>query len=239
MPRMSLWFALVALLSALVGGGVVLAAGTLMPTRVAGGDHVRDYLLEHPEVIPEAMQRLQERETGKQVAAHRATILTPFPGAEAGNPKGDVTVAVYMDYACGYCRASLPNIERLIATDKRVRIIYRELPILSADSRTAASWALAAARQGRFKRFHDALFAAGQVNAESIARAAAAAGLDRARAAADARDPAIAAEIERNLTTAGRLGMSGTPSWVIGNRILAGAQPYDALADAVRAARGG
>ncbi|MGK6318521.1 DsbA family protein [Sphingomonas sp. DT-204] len=218
-----------------VGGAAVLAIQTLRPAPATGD--VRGYLLAHPEVIPEAMNALRDRESAKAVAANRGAIVDPFPGAVGGNPNGDVTVVAFMDYACGYCRASLPALAELVKTDPGVRIVYRELPILSPDSRTAAEWSLAAAEQGKFMPFHEALYAAGHVNQASIAAAAAIAGLDRTRASAVARSQPVAAEIAKNLKTAGELGVTGTPSWVIGDRFASGAIGYDALAEAVKAAR--
>lgn len=221
------------LLAGVLGGA---AAFGLQALRPAPGD-VRAFLLANPEVIPEAMARLQERETGKLVAANRAAVLEPWPGMIAGNPKGDVTVAIYMDYACGYCRASLPEIDRLVAADPDIRLVYHELPILSADSRTAAAWALAAAQQGKFLSFHTAMFASGRPSEATIAAAAAKAGLDIPRARAAAASPAVAARLDLNLRTAGALGMTGTPAWVIGDRVISGAIGEDQLAEAVKAAR--
>lgn len=229
-----LWMLALLLLAAGALGGA--AAFGLQMLRPAAGD-VRGYLLAHPEVIPEAMTRLQERETGKLVAQHRAAIHDPWPGMVAGNPQGDVTVVTYMDYACGYCRASLPEIERLIASDKGVRMVYRELPILSAESRTAAAWALAAGQQGKFLAFHNALFAAGRPNDATIAEAAAKAGLDIAAARAVVGSPQVAAELDRNLRTAGAIGITGTPAWVIGDRVISGAIGEDQLREAVKVAR--
>lgn len=228
------WLLAVLLLAAgAIGGVVALGVQRLQP---AAGD-VRTYLLAHPEVIPEAMQRLQDRESGKAVAANRAAIVDPFPGATGGNPQGDVTLVAYMDYACTYCRASLPDIAKLVAADPKLRIVYRELPILSAESRAAAQWALAAAEQGKYLPFHEALYAAGRPNEAAIAHAAAAAGLDIARARRVAASGPVTAEIGKNLQTAGTLGMTGTPAWVIGDRILSGAIGEAAMVDAVKAAR--
>ncbi|MES2337724.1 MAG: DsbA family protein [Pseudomonadota bacterium] len=225
--------AMLLLLAGLLGGGAAVGVQALIQRP---GD-VRAYLLAHPEVIPEAIQKLQERETGKLVAANRSAVFDAAPGMVAGNPKGDVSVAIFMDYACGYCRASLPEIDRLVASDPGVRLVYHELPILSAESRTAAAWAMAAAQQGRFLPFHTALFASGRPNAATIAAAAAKAGLDMPRARDAAASPQVAAQLDANLKTAGALGMTGTPAWVIGDRVISGAIGQDALADAVKAAR--
>lgn len=227
--------ALLLLAAGAVGGAIVLAAQALRPAAAAGD--VRGYLLTHPEVIPEALQVLQDRETGKLVAANRSALTDPFPGAVGGNPKGGTTIVTYMDYACGYCRASLPELAKLVGEDGDIRVVYRELPILSADSRTAAQWALAAAEQGRYMPFHTALFDAGRPTEATIARAAAAAGLDMARARAAITSAPVAGELARNLDMARALGMSGTPAWVVGDRILSGAVGHNALQKAVAAAR--
>lgn len=223
--------------AALAGAGGAIVAQRATNDQAATETMVRDYILANPEILPEAMRRLQAKESGKAVAANRSAIVDPFPGAIAGNPNGDVSVVAYLDYACGFCRASLPAITGLIASDPNVRIVYRELPILSPASRTAAEWALAAALQNRFKPFHDALYASGRVDDASIAQAAATAGLDIAAARAAIASPPVVAEIERNLKTAGTLGFTGTPSWVVGDQVLSGAQTLPALQTAVAEAR--
>lgn len=229
--------------SGAVGAAAVLGLQALASDGVGGPDEarigavVREYVLENPEILPEAMKRLQERETGKAVAGSQPVIFEPYAGAWEGNPQGDVTLSVWMDYACGYCRASLPAIERLVANDPKLRIVYRELPVLSEVSRLAARWGLAAAEQNKFKPFHTALYAGGQLSEASIAAAAAAAGLDQAKARAAITTPQVEGEIARNLDTAGKLGVTGTPSWVVGDRVISGMVPYEVLAQAVAAAR--
>lgn len=232
------------LLVALVLIGVVFGAGgTWLAERVAPGDlsgadqarlgrAVREYVLANPEIVREAMQRLRDRETARLLTGVRGEVETPVGNAWAGNPKGDVTVVEYFDYNCGYCRAILPTIDRLIADDPNVRVVYRELPVLAESSRAAAQASLKAAAQGKFARFHQALYAAGPVSDATIAAAAKAAGVDLSRAAPDAD-----AELSRNLSIASRLGMGGTPSWVVGDRVLSGALPLDQLKEAVAAAR--
>ncbi len=228
---------LVALLGAVIGAGAMLGVDRLASPR--GPDQARiervvhDYVLAHPEIIPEAMQRLQDSESGKTVAANSAAITTPFGSAWAGNAKGDVTVVEYYDYNCGYCRASLPMVASLLQRDHNIRLVYRDLPILSDESRVAARASLAAAAQGKFQAFHDALYAAGPLSDATIAAAASGAGVDLK--AADTKR--LDAEIARNLDTAAKLGMSGTPSWVIGNRVLSGALPIEELEKAIAAAR--
>lgn len=227
----SLTLALVAMAGGLVGGATVYTLGQ----RTGGGDGVRQYLLAHPEILPEAMAKLQEREAGKSVAANRAAITTPFGSAQAGNPKGDVTLVEYYDYNCGYCRASLPAIRQLVANDPQLRVVFRELPILAPTSRDAARVSLAAAAQGKFTAFHDALYGGGRVTADSIAAAAAKAGVDTGQLAA--LTPRIDAEIAHNMEIAAKLGFTGTPSWVVGDQVLSGALPVEDLERAIAAAR--
>ena len=230
---MSRWLLpLVALAGGLVGAGAIWALD-----RERDGMMVREYLLANPEVIPEAMEKLQAREAGRSVLANRAAIETPFPGAVAGNPRGDVTLVEFYDYNCGYCRASLPVIRDLIARDPNLRVVFRELPILAPSSRTAARASLAAAAQGKFNAFHDALFRGGRVTDASIAAAARTAGVDLTRLPALA--PRIDAELNRTFDTAGKLGIGGVPGWVIGDRVLSGALSADDLARAIAEARRG
>lgn len=227
---------LLAFLLAAIAGAAIFAA--LRPA--SGGVDaaaVRAALLENPEIIPEAMQRLRDKETGKVIASQRASIVTPFGNAWKGAADPQVTVVAYMDYACGFCRQSLPMIDKLIASDTGVRVVFRELPVLSAESRVAAEYSLAAAEQGKFATFHDTLFAAGQLSQASIDAAIDRAGLDRARAKAFIATPAAEQEISRNLQTAGQLGVTGTPSWVVGDRVLSGAVTLQAMKEAVAAAR--
>ncbi|MFC3582016.1 DsbA family protein [Sphingomonas hylomeconis] len=229
------------LVATLLGGIILWAAQRAAPNALQGADKarieatVRDYVLAHPEIIPEAMRLLQQRETGKSIAANRAQILEPFGDAWIGNPKGDVTLVEYFDYNCGYCRSSLPVIAELVRRDPNVRVVFKEFPILSEQSVTAARLSLAAAAQGKFKPFHDALYAAGPVSEQTMQQAAKTAGLDLAKAAA--MTPKAEAEIAANRRVAQTLGLTGTPSWVIGTKVVSAALPLEELEKAVKEAR--
>lgn len=231
----------IAVAGAAIGGLAVwgydrqAAPGGMARAQVEGIVH--DYVLAHGELLPQAMQKLQERESGTAVAANRPAIVTPFGSAWTGNPKGDVTLVEYFDYNCGYCRASLPTIAKLVAADPNLRVVFRDLPILSPQSRTAARASLAAAQQGKFGAFHDALYAAGPVSDATIAGASATAGVDTGGAAGFAAT--ADAEIGKNMETAAKLGVTGTPAWVVGDRVLSGALPLEELQKAIAAARAG
>ena len=199
---------------------------------------VHDYVLAHPEILPEAMANLRKREDAKQLAGIAADLKRPFPGAVLGNPQGKVTLVEFSDFACSYCRQSEAEVAALIAANPDLKVVIRQLPILSPASAEAARMGLAAARQGRYAAFHHAMYAAGRPDAASIAGAARAAGLDMARAQQDIADPALAAEIDQNVDFARKLGFQGTPSWVIGEEIHAGAVGGAVLAAAISKARG-
>ena len=199
---------------------------------------VRDYILTHPDIITEAVDVLQKRDAQSRLADVRGTIDTPFPGAVAGNPDGGRVLVEFFDYACGFCRASVPDLERLIAADKNVKVVFRELPILGAGSQKAARMALAAARQGKYKAFHDAMYAAGKPTDQAIAAAARTAGLDVNAARSFAQSDAATQELQKNFELARSVGFSGTPTWVTGDTILEGAVGYDKLKEAVDGAAG-
>jgi len=202
-----------------------------------GGRATRDYLYAHPEVLPEAINRYQARQQQAQLAPVRDQLETPFPGAVLGNPNGKVTLVEFSDYACTYCRQSVADVHKLIAANPDLRVVIREYPILRPESVDAARMGLAAAQQGKFAAYHDAMYALGPPSAETIARAAKQAGVDIAAA-----DKAIASGIydsflKSNIALAGRIGVDGTPGWVIGDRVIAGAVGLDALGEAVKEAR--
>lgn len=224
-----------------LGGLGIVAIGALgwFGGRPAVEHIVHDYILEHPEILPQAMENLQKREASAQLAGVRQSVETPFPGAVLGNPQGTRTLVEFSDFACGYCRQSLPDVKQLIARNPDLRIIVRELPVISPHSPDAAKMALAAAEQGKYEAFHDAMYAAGQVDPETIDAVAQKVGLDMARARRVAASPTVEEEIKRNLAMANRLGFTGTPSWIAGDNLISGAVGMDRLAEAIGPAKTG
>jgi protein-disulfide isomerase len=213
--------------------GVLIGAGAMA---LANGYLVRSYLLSHPEVLPEAMQRLRDRESAKFVDAYRRQLETPFAGAWAGARDGDVVLVEFFDYACPYCRKTNADVARLAAEDPKLKLVWREWPVLGPDSQNAAEVSLAAAQKGRFKPYHDALFSLGRPSAETIRAAQQAAGISDADVAA-VRGARSNAELAQNYELARGLGATGTPTFVIGDRVLQGAVGYEALKQAVKDAR--
>lgn len=223
---------------AAIGGGVVgavLTGGLLvaLAPRIVGEKLVREAIVAHPDILVEASDALRDQQYAPTLAAQRNAIETPFFSSWKGSARPDVTMAYYYDYACGYCRKSNPDIDRLLAEDKGLRIVFRELPILGPGSLAASRVALAASKAGKFALFHDTLNAAGNPTPETIARAAAAAGVSpQPQDAADQE-----AELKRNFQVAGQLGATGTPLFVVGNRVMNSAVGYETLKNAVRDAR--
>jgi protein-disulfide isomerase len=220
------------------GWKTALAAG-LLGAGVGGGavayvsrESVRDYLLENPEILPEAMDRLRQREAAKMISANRAALETPFAGAWAGASDGDVVLVEFFDYACGFCRKSNADVDRLLREDPKLKVVWREWPVLGPDSETAARASLAAAQAGRFKPFFDTLFASGRPTPEALARARSGLGL-----AADLPAEVADGELTKNFQLARGLEATGTPTFIVGDQILQGAVGYEALRDAIKEAR--
>ena len=162
---------------------------------------VRQGLLADPKILSDAVDALRDAQYAPILAANRAALETPFASSWRGAAKPEVTLVEFFDYACPYCKASNPHVDRLVQEDKGLRVVYRELPILGPDSVTAARLSLEASKLGRFGKFHDSLWAAGRPAPDTNAAAAKAAGIapqprddpaDRGRAQAQfpARRPA-------------------------------------------------
>ena len=226
------------LLGAAIGGGV---AGSVLTTALLflaapqwlGPRIVRAGLISEPQILEEGSDALRDQRAAKALTPIRAALEVPFYSSWEGAVRPDVTMTYFFDYACGYCRKSNPDIERLLKEDKGLRVVYRELPILGPDSVAAARVSLAASKAGRFGRYHDTLYDAGRPSPETVAIAGNAAQIKPEQA----RDPAIEAELQKNMQLAGQLGATGTPLFVIGDRVINAAVGYEKLKEAVAAAR--
>jgi protein-disulfide isomerase len=210
-------------------------------------ERVRTYLVDHPEVIVEAMNRLEARQ-GQQDAAEAQAVLKSHTDEAfrdpdspvGGNPGGDVTLVEFFDYNCPYCRMMAPVMTEAEAADPQLRIVYKEFPILGANSVFAAKAALAANKQGKYVAFHRALYQArGQVDEGKVIEAAGTVGLDIDRMKADMQDPGIAGVLDNNGKLAQALRITGTPGFVIGDRVTTGATDLSALQALIREARSG
>jgi protein-disulfide isomerase len=214
--------------SLLTGGLMLFAAPEFLSSRI-----VRQGLLADPNILSETVDALRDAQYAPVLEANRAAIEVPFASSWKGSAKPDVTLVEFYDYACPYCKASNPIIDRLVKEDPGLRVVYRELPILGPDSVVASRLALQASKMGRFGRFHDTLWAAGRPAQDTVGKAAQAAGIPPA----PVQDPAIEAELKKNFQLAGHLGATGTPLFIVGDRVMNGAVGYDALKEAIAAAR--
>jgi protein-disulfide isomerase len=230
----------VPVLAGLIGaGGAALFMASAAPEAVNTTDRaaiekiVREYILTHPEILPQAMENLRSQELGKVVETNRKLIETPVGDAWEGAPDADVTLVEFYDYACGYCRASIADIDRLLAEDKKLKVVYRDMPVLGQDSVEAARLSVAAAMAGKFTAMHKPLYTKGRPTPDVLAAVRKEIGLDKAAIA----NPAVDQELTKNLQLQRDLDLSGTPAWVVGNKVLVGAVGYDALKAAIAEAR--
>ena len=223
--------------AAVVGGvvGAALTAGAILfaAPHYLSGKIVRQGMMADPQILADTAEALRDSQYAPAIAANKAALETPFASSWKGSAKPDVTLVEFFDYACPYCKASNPAVDRLVQEDKGVRVVYRELPILGPNSVTAARLSLEASKAGHFAAFHDTMWATGRPAPETIAVAAKAAGV----APEPTADPAIEAELKRNFQLAGQLGATGTPLFVIGDRVVNAAVGYDSLKKAVADAR--
>ncbi len=180
------------------------------------------------------------------VIAYADKVLHDPASPVMGNPHGDVTIVEFFDYACPYCKAMQPRLERLLRTDHGVKLIVKEFPILTDESQVATKVALAAARQGKYAQFHDAMMDyRGPWDTDAIWQTARAVGLDLPRLRKDMASPAITQEIINNFNLARALRIFQTPGVIVGTHILTGpSAQFDfprevALVRAARAARRG
>ena len=199
--------------------------------KAAIGAIIKQYLLENPDVLADAQTALEaklEKEQSEKLKSFMAknakSIYRGTDNTVAGDPNGDITVVEFFDYNCGYCKRGLPEVQKLIAGDKKVRFVFNELPILSKGSLETARVALAAKRQGKYWEFHQAMLSAkGQSNEASSFKTAEELGLDMTKLKADAASDAVKDELDKMIKLAKELGINGTPHFLVGDKSIPGA----------------
>ncbi len=191
---------------------------------------VYEAIRENPEIVMEAVAILQARQAKEEASAaqnvlsSQRQLLEQDPNAPVlGNPEGDVTVVEFFDYNCPYCKRAAPEVEKLVAADPNVRLVYREWPILGEGSVYAARAALAARNQGKYKEFHDAMMGLkGRATEQSVLRVAAEIGMDVDKMKTDMQSPEVSEHIETSMRLTQALGITGTPAFIIGDAIIPG-----------------
>lgn len=195
------------------------------------GDIVKDYLMKNPEVLVDVQAALEAKlekeqsEKLKTFMSENAKDIYRNPDSPvAGDPNGDITVVEFFDYNCGYCKRGLTEVQKLINSDKKVRFVFKELPILSKGSEETARAALAAKRQGKYWEFHQAMLSVkGQANEAASLKAAEALALDMTKFKADMAGDAVKDELEQMKALAKKMGINGTPHFLVGDKSIPGA----------------
>lgn len=198
---------------------------------------VRDYLMDHPELIIETLEAMQKREdqarldrANELIAAEAQALKNDGVSFVAGNPNGDVTLVEFYDYNCGYCRHATDAVRKLLDRDKGLRIVFKEFPIRGKNSDGAARVSVAAAKQPKFLDFHFALMAQeGQVDEERALAVARAQGLDMKALDRDMKSPDVDAILAKNHALALKIGIDGTPAFITGTTLIPGAVPLAKL----------
>jgi protein-disulfide isomerase len=244
--RLGRWAILILLATVSLGN----AADPLTPAQKdAVREVVREYLINNPEVLIDALQAYQARaaeETQKQQQAalsqFREQLERDPTSPVVGAANGDVTIVEFLDYRCTYCKKVFPAIQELLKNDGNIRYVVKELPILSPESVVAAKAALAVWRKtpAKYMAFHTALMTArGTLSDTRILEIAGEVGLDAKAVGAAMKDPEINAALAKNHELAQSLNIQGTPAFVVGGRLVPGAVGVDALRELVAAARKG
>ncbi len=219
------------------------------PQRDAIEKIVREYLIQHPEVVQEAMEELQKRqalaETEKARSAikdHSEVLFNSQHQVTLGNPSGDVTFVEFFDYNCGYCKRAMADMLDLMGKDSKLKVVLKEFPVLGPGSVEAAQVAVAVRMQDKtgkkYLEFHQKLLGGrGQADKARALAVAKDIGLDMARLDKDLKSDEVTKTIEENMKLAEALGLNGTPSYVIGKDVVIGAVGLAALGQKIDAAR--
>lgn len=226
----------ISLIPAAVFGQQVRAPESTAPANKSEIEQiVKDYILQHPEVLLESVRSYQERERAAQqqksrdaVAGRQSDLLrdptSPSSKPAAAKAGDEVTMVEFFDYRCGYCKKVNPTVMKLLADNPNLRIVFKEFPILGPESVTAAKAGLAAQRQGKYLQFHQAMMSATTpVNEALIEQVAKNVGLDVEKLKTDMQSPEIAATLTKNTNLAAALDVSSTPTFVIGSEMVSGA----------------
>ena len=189
---------------------------------------IKDYLLEHPEVLQEAMTALEKKQAAAEAEKARTAIKdhsdaifnSPYQ-VTLGNPQGDVTFVEFFDYNCGYCKRALNDMTTLMGNDPKLKVVLKEFPVLGPGSVEAARVAAAVRMQdktgAKYREFHQKLLGGrGQADKARAMAVAKEVGLDIARIEKDMKSEEVTTAINENMKLAEALGINGTPSYVIG-----------------------
>lgn len=208
---------------------------------------IERYIRSHPEVIEQSLQTLEAKREAEQRERQKIALKTKQnellhdpTSPVSGNPKGEITVVEFYDYRCGFCKRAASAVTELQKVDPRVRVVYKDFPILGEPSELAAKAALASQAQGKHQAFHEALLAShADISKEEVMKIALSVGLNTKRLEADMAHPQWQAVIAKNRALAQELGISGTPGFIVGNELVPGALDLNGLKELIaRAGQG-
>ena len=195
-----------------------------------------EYLMNNGEVLMKSVEKFQieeqvrKAEEAKQNIKNNADFLYSSGSPSFGPDDADVTIVEFFDYNCGYCKKALTELQTVLDEDSNIKVIFKEMPILSPTSLEAAKWALAADKQGKYFEYHVALMDfKGAKNENTFRKVAEDVGLDVTKMEADKELPEIVQAIETNVTKAGEMGIRGTPAFIIDGEFSPGYVPADEL----------
>ncbi len=209
-------------------------------------DIVRDLLTnKQPEIVMEAAKKVQQKmeaemtqKSAEAIKANKDKLYNDPDSPVGGNPKGDVTLVEFFDYQCHYCKTAQPMVAKLVADDKKLRIVYKEYPILGAGSMIAARAALASVSQGKYEAFHAALMDSKErFDEATVMKIAASVGLNADKLKKDMQDASITQKIQKNIELGTRVGARGTPSFILADEVYPGVVPVDQLKKLIDEAR--
>lgn len=209
---------------------------------------IRDYLLQNPEILQEAMIELEkkqkdgEKAAQKQAMADLAGVITNSPRAVVvGNPQGDVTLVEFFDYNCGYCKRAMNDLRDMIKADPKLRVVLRDFPVLGPESVEASLVALAAKNQikpEKYWEFHQKLLdQRGRVGKEKAIAVAKEFGADPAKLEKDMQSAEVRAAVEETMRIGDALKLQGTPAFIVGDEIIFGAVGEAPLKTAIASVR--
>jgi protein-disulfide isomerase len=208
---------------------------------------LRDILRENPEIVVDAIEAYRAKQEAAKQEKARETLASKREELEnglllpiGGNPKGTVTIVEFFDYQCGYCKRVFPSILSLLESDKTIKYVFKEFPILGPVSLLASRAALAVWKMDKSKYvpFHTALMSSrGGLNQDKIMRLARETGIDPVSLQAHMQDPGIQEALQKNIELAQALNINGTPAFIIGDQIVPGAVELEDLKRLVDASR--
>jgi protein-disulfide isomerase len=212
------------------------------------GTVVKDYLLKNPEVLQEALVELERRQQAAQDSARQSALkesndalLNSPRDYVAGNPAGDITVVEFFDYNCGYCKRALTDLQALMKSDPKLRVVLKDFPVLGPDSIEASRVALAAKKQlkgDKLFEYHIKLMETrGRINGERAMALAKDMGVDAAKLQKDMEAADVKQTIQDNVVLGDKLGLSGTPAFVVGREVISGAVGVEPLRKTVAGVR--